>query len=105
MIKKIIIIVFLIYLWIFSFNYIEAENQKEELLKQEKIKNNNIKILNNKLDKLILKINKKSNIEKKEFYKRLLIKLEKYNNKIWNKKYLLDIIINRFTEELNKIKI
>lgn len=105
MLKKIIIIGSFFLLWIFNFNYIEAENKKEILLKQEKIKNNNIKILNNKLDKLILKINKKSNIEKKEFYKRLLIKLEKYNNKIWNKKYLLDIIINRFTEELNKIKI
>ncbi len=105
MIKKIIIICLLIIWWIFSFNYIEAENNKEILLKQEKIKNKNIKILKNKLDILTEKLNKKSNIEKKEFYSRLLIKLDKYKNKISDKKYLLDIIIKRFNKEYNTIKL
>ncbi len=105
---KKISIIFIVWLfllfWLWGFNYIQAEN----IEKQEKIKQEKVKKINNILEKLFKKYDKKSKIEQKEFYSKFIKLLEKYrinykNNS--NKSFLINLILNKFIEKHNSIKL
>ena len=106
-----IIIIIMFFFWIYGLNYIQAENiKKQEEIKKEKERQKRelqIKKLDNKLEILFKKYEKKSNIEQKEFYWKVLKSLSFYKKKYKdsNKMFLINIIINKFEEKYDSIKI
>lgn len=109
--RKIIILILVLFCLIYGFRYIQAENiKKQEEIKKEKERQNRefkIKRLDNKLEIFFKKYEKKSNIEQKEFYWRMLKSLFFYKriNKDSNKMFLINIIINKFEQKYDSIKI